>query len=61
MGETQSFLAKGSIQSFKSGKSAVFFSWGGSWWWWSEGGSVKKTALTTLETLSTSLTYAESI
>ena len=34
---------------------------GGSWWWWSEGGSVKKTALTTLETLSTSLTYAESI
>ena len=28
MGETQSFLAKGSIQSFKSGKSAVFFSWG---------------------------------
>jgi len=24
MGETQSFLAKGSIQSFKSGKSAVF-------------------------------------
>ena len=61
MGETQSFLAKGSIQSFKSGKSAVFFSWGGSWRWWSEGGSVKKTALTTFETLSTSLTYAESI